>query len=519
MAILVPAAALALGAGPALGTDGSSERAGESSAIFDGASSDGTIVFFETTESLVASDTDGSIDIYQRSGGTTTLVSAGEVNGNGAFDVSFDGASTDGTKVFFTTNEPLVTTDTDGSLDDVYERSGGTTKLVSTGPMNANGAYGNSFSAASHDGTRVFFGTTAPLVAADTDTTSDVYERSGGTTTLISTGPVNGGSDPDGNFYAYLRGLSSDGTKVFFATLEPLVAADVDSDIDVYQRSGGVTTLISRGVRDFDAAFRGASKDGSRVFFTTSESLVAADTDGFVDTYERSGGVTKLISTGPMNGNGHFDAYPSAVSNDGTTVVFETRERLVAADTDSSVDVYQRSGATTTLVSAGTVNGDGAFDALFSGASKDGTRIFFRTRERLVAGDTDAKWDLYERSAGTTKRVSAGPGTGNRAFNAAFVGASVDGTKVFFKSRERLVATDTDTVSDVYERSGGTTRLVSAGAVNGNGPSRASFAGASSDGTRVFFVTVEPLVAGDTDGVLDVYERSSGTTTLISRGP
>ena len=107
-------------------------------AFFDGASSDGSKVFFDTDEQLVSGDTDSTADIYERSGGTTTQVSQGQINGNGAFESYFDGASSDGSKVFFTTDEPLVSDDTDVNTD-VYERSGGTTTQVSQGQVNGNG--------------------------------------------------------------------------------------------------------------------------------------------------------------------------------------------------------------------------------------------------------------------------------------------------------------------------------------------------------------------------------------------
>jgi hypothetical protein len=95
-----------------------------------GGDAGGSRVYFATAESLVGEDTDASADVYERSGGQTTLISAG---GNGAFGVGFDGASAVGTHVFMLTFASLVGADTDGARD-VYERSGGQTTLVSTGP-------------------------------------------------------------------------------------------------------------------------------------------------------------------------------------------------------------------------------------------------------------------------------------------------------------------------------------------------------------------------------------------------
>jgi len=78
-------------------------------------------------------------------------------------------------------------------------------------------------------------------------------------------------------------------------------------------------------------------------------------------------------------------------------------------------------------------------------------------------------------------RLLSTPGSG--AVNAAFTGASADGSRVFFDTSEALAGTgDVDAATDVYERDGdGTLRLVSLGALDTN----AFFDGASADGSRV----------------------------------
>ena len=87
-------------------------------------------------------------------------------------------------------------------------------------------------------------------------------------------------------------------------------------------------------------SFSGASADGSRVFFETEESLVSADTDAAQDVYERAGGQTTLLSTGPTGGNGAFEASFGFATADGSRVFFQTEESLVSADTDTFDDVY-----------------------------------------------------------------------------------------------------------------------------------------------------------------------------------
>jgi hypothetical protein len=458
---------------------------------------------------------------------TKEHVSVGPTGGNGAADVFFDAASSDGTRVFFDTDERLVSGDTDAGFD-LYERRTGTTTLLSTGPSGGNGAFDMFFAAVSADGARAFFETDERLTSADTDSSFDVYERAGGTTTLVSIGSPGGNGLPDVTFLA----ISRDGTRVFFETEEKLLSSDTDLEPDVYERSGGTTKLVSIGPAGgngpFFVSFGGVSADGTRVFIETDEQLVASDTDAAFDVYERAGGTTTLLSTGPSGGNGNFDAGYRDISADGAHVFFQTTEILTGADTDGQSDLYDRSSGNTTLLSIGPAGGNGALPAAFEGTSGGGTRVFFSTSESLTVGDTDMRRDIYRRDGATTERVSTGPAGGNGAFDAELMGTSLDGSHAYIRTEEPLIATDTDTgcaagqgpqCRDVYEYAAGTTTQVSTGSTGGNGAFDASFAAVSLDSERVFFDTRESLDAGDTDSSVDVYERVAGATTLISTGP
>ncbi len=417
-------------------------------------------------------------------------------------------------------------------------------ELLSTGPTGGNGTFHAGFRGSTSDGATVFFTTNEKLVSGDTDNFNDVYQRSGGVTTLLSVGPSGG----NGAIAADFDGASADGSKVFFHTRESLVAADTDSQLDLYQRSGGTTTILSQGTAGGNGPdevfYTGASTTGDRVFFVTYEALVAADTDSNRrDVYQSSGGTTTLISTGPSSG-GPFGADFEAASDDGTHVFFVTDEALVAGDTDgSNRDIYERVGSTTTLVSTGPTGGGAGLPAYFGDTSPDGTRVWFQTGEMLVAGDTDGGCpdangnptepcaDIYERSGGTTTLISTSSTSTNGPYSAGFGGASQDGTRVFFTSDEPLVSSDTDNgcpngvgspvlkCIDVYERSAGTTTLVSTSPTSPNSAKHASFADSNDSGSRVFFTTQESLVTGDTDSAADIYERSGGATSQVSTGP
>jgi hypothetical protein len=286
----------------------------------------------------------------------------------------------------------------------------------------------------------------------------------------------------------------------------------------VYERSGGATSLVSIGPAggnaNLDAGYRDISADGTRAFFQTMEPLVGADTDAQHDVYERAGATTTLISTGPAGGNGPQPASFEGVSGPGTRVYFSTTESLTASDTDTRRDIYRRDGGTTTEhVSTGPGGGNGAFDADFMGASLDGSRGFIRTEEALVAGDTDTGCaagqgpqcrDVYQYAGGVTTQVSV---PGNGSFDANLAAVSLDGQRVFYDTRESMSAADTDASVDVYERFNGTTSVVTVGPAGGNGAFTAFLFdnGLTADGGRAFFDTRESLMTSDTDASFDVY--------------
>jgi hypothetical protein len=97
------------------------------------------------------------------------------------------------------------------------------------------------------------------------------------------------------------RGISANGDRVFFETSAPLVPQDVNTSttvpgrehedmvsqgVDVYEWENGVVYLISSGKSGRDSYFLDNSESGNDVFFTTTEGLVANDTDGGYSVYD-----------------------------------------------------------------------------------------------------------------------------------------------------------------------------------------------------------------------------------------
>jgi hypothetical protein len=466
------------------------------------------------------------------------------------------GFSADGNHAVLATNERLDPADTD-SQSDVYLRSflTDTTRLISIGPSGGNGPYEARVEVMAQDGSRVIFSTLEPLVAADTDSSRDLYERLGGTTTLLSVGPSGG----NGPFDATLQAATPDAAHVFLRTSEQLTAADTFNGPDVYERSAGVTTLVTTGpagggcAESFASTLR-TTDDGSHVLIATERQLTTDDTDSQYDVYLRAAGATTRVSTGPTGGNGAFPAHLSALSADGTRAVYWTSEQLVPEDTDSTRDVYMYDNGTTVLISTGPGFGPQPRDANFAGAARDGSRVFLHTSEALTPDDTDTQNDVYQRRGATTTLISRNTpdvSTNTASFAPGIEGVSDDGRRVLFTSVSPVTPEDTDPAQGCWENADGdffpkdckdvflydestdSISLVSTGPGAGGAYDVEFETQLSADGTRAFFITREPILGQDAFslscmndfsqvGCIDVYERTLGptpSTTLVTKGP
>lgn len=155
--------------------------------------------------------------------------------------------------------------------------------------------------------------------------------------------------------------------------------------------------------------------------------------------------------------------------------------------------------------------------------SNDGSVAAFSSLSAtLVAGDVNGVADVFVRTGELTYRVSISPGGtgGNGASTDPQVAA--DGSIVAFVSTaDNLVAGDTNGVADVFVAdlvSGTVSRVsVGAGAAEANGAS--SEPAVSADGRYVIFTSdASNLIASDTNAASDVFvhDRIAGVTTRVS---
>jgi hypothetical protein len=224
------------------------------------------------------------------------------------------------------------------------------------------------------------------------------------------------------------------------------------------------------------------------------------------------------------NGNG----YCAVVSQDGSRVVFPFQEELTRGAGEGQI--YEWSGGADHPLLPPRDREQAPSYANLLATSADASHVFVQTGEPLSQEDRDGTGsDVYDLHAGSPTLVSTGPldpqaGTIPDPSLMSFGGASPDGSHVYFDSLSPLVASDTDNCRDVYERYAGQTTQVSTGptATPSYPPGRcdsAGFSGVSADGSHVFFYTYDSLVPEDEDLGPDIYERVGGVVRPLTTYP
>ena len=379
--------------------------------------------------------------------------------------LAFEGASADDTHLLFAANDAL-TGASDGrppaeggnasefeEKDNLYESFDGQLRLVNVlpnGTTKVNATYGGIETASggfhekhlvlshaiSADGSRIFW----------TDLgTGHVYMREDGVRTVeispagtYRTATSDGSTVfyTNGDLYAYnvetaqttdltpgvsvekVLGASEDGRYVYYVT---------DSD-ELELWHDGASTLVRKGVGGPEAQESHAevTPDGHGVVFTVSESL-SNELSTHVYVYDADGdklycaSCTSAGTKGTLQMTNNANVYqPRWISANGTRVFFVSRQGLVPQDTNEGVlDVYEweRAGSGDCAESFGCVyllsGGTSTADSSFLDASENGDDAFIVTRAKLVSGDQDDLYDVYDVRVGNASATPpACTGTG-----------------------------------------------------------------------------------------------------------
>jgi len=489
---------------------------------------------------LADADGDGLEDTLETTLGTNA--NDADADGDGLtdfFEVNVDGVPTNYTAG--TDYDPNnADTDGDGFWDGLELQFGsdplsaasvpGSPLRVSTSSAGTEDGGDDRFGSSSSDGGYVVFESDATdLVTGDSNGSRDVFRKDLLTGTLVRVSTDSSGAEGNGGSYA--PAISADGRYVVFESdAGNLVSGDGNGKRDIFLKDiqTGITTRVSTTSLSGEATGNSykpvITPDGRYVaFYSIAGDLVAGDTNGMYDVFlkDTQTGTTTRISTGSGSSQATGgSSYLPAISDDGRFVAFFSfASDLVAGDGNSVPDVFLKDTQTdsTVRVSVDSTGTEGDLNSTNPAINGDGRYVAFTSlATNLVSGDSNATWDIFVRDTltGMTTRVSTdGTGAQGNGSSNNLPAVSADGRYVAFQSAaSNLVAGDTNGVSDVFvkDRTNGMTTRVSVDALAVEGNADSALPAFSADGGYVVFQSLaDNLVAGDGNSQQDIFRTSN----------
>jgi hypothetical protein len=359
-----------------------------------------------------------------------------------------------------------------------------------------------------------------------------IYDRTPAGLEVVSLLP--GGMMPPAGTTTYYRGVSADGSAVFF---------NVDGTL--YVRLDNATTLpLATVTEPSKVVFQGSSRDGSTSFYSTGggeslESLFEFDADSQT---------SQLIATGGVE--------VWNVAADGSHVYFESDAALTGAEQNEYGEQAQ-AGSPNLYVWDGDAVGFIANAAVFSGefgsrewrravfyttfgsiptrTNPSGSSFLFETKDSPSGYDNNgfSQVYLYDNSAESLRCISCNPRHSSAVSNAKVGGQEFDitapdnpytlianltddGRTAFFQTGDALLPGDAGGKQDVYEwqapgagdctAPAGCVSLISSGHSSGD----SWLFGATPDGHDVFFTTNDTLLPQKQGGAAAIYDARIG---------
>ncbi len=371
------------------------------------------------------------------------------------------------------------------------------------------------FEAASSDGSDVVFTSPDPYERPRDPSCENqpakLYMRVNGSSTVDISKPNTGVVGLNGVHPVKFQGASADGSKVFFLTETELthdaegIHKSAESDEELYEYDanapeGERLTRISRGTTGMvegrvQPEYVVVSKDGAEVYFYANGKLTPEAPDlshavgegidnvygydtatheiHYVATARTSQFPPSILGSGPGQSNPRNEQ----VTPDGRFFLFVSRYVFGSVNNPKEYDEiyrYDNETASLTCVSCPGNNAPARGGAILNGlnlttwdvtpsentVSEDGSYVFFQSNDELVPQDVNgigdspgsseqlSPWtDVYEWHDGVISLISSG----TDAQEAVLVGASADGSNVFFMAHSQLVPQDTDSSADIYD--------------------------------------------------------------------
>jgi hypothetical protein len=459
----------------------------------------GDSVIYLIAGSLPNTEGNGFIDEYRavRTGGgwTSRLISPSGAQSEGALP---GGVSSDHGYAFWRTgSKDQGSLSLEGGRTSYVRDSGGSYELIGQGSEGVDPRAQGRFITAGAD--HLIFTSNLKLepnapesAGSETDPTNfgepavdAVYDRTpDGTTHVASLLP--GDSTPPLGSNTFYEGASADGSAVVF-----LVEATM------YERRDNAATLeVATG----SPKFAGTSRNGDLVFYLLGGNIFAFDANTEATTPIGSGGESTVVN----------------ISADGSHVYFTSPAVLTGAEENDRGEMAEV-GVTNLYVWNG--------ETLRFIAILDPTDLFGFDEFNLLG------LEYWTASVGPVQNPNIGPQNDPSR-------TTPDGEVFVFQSHASLTPYDSSGHSEVYRYDAGDRSLVCvscspigappssdadlvvSGFLDAGSPvgAQALIPNVTDDGGAVFFQTGDPLVPGDVNGTVDVYEWREGQISLISSG-
>jgi hypothetical protein len=406
---------------------------------FNAVSKDGSEVFFTTSANLAETTSCGTPTnpaiLYARVNGSRTLELSKPLakdcaelepchSGKQASAI-YEGASADGSKAFFMSEQPLVNGDEEDKgvvSNDLYMAVLEGEKVkelvqVSHDPHPGEAAEVRGVVRTSGDGSHAYFVATGVLAGMNGEGHSpeagaaNLYVFDSVTRSLTFVATLRTSAEIKTAEQEYIEGVERkfkcDGSGPS-PGIEHILCEQAKSTAREEARS---SSLWQTGDHDREAQ---NTYDGQFLLFSTEEKLTADDTDTAKDVYRYDAATKRLqrVSIGE-NGNGSVDAHivaPShmgrvyeqqelgvrAISEDGSTVVFSTAEPLSPRAINGLEDIYVWHEGEVGMISDGSAHERDGPPVI----SLSGNDVFFSTVDGLVAQDTNGLRDVYDARVG-----------------------------------------------------------------------------------------------------------------------
>ena len=309
--------------------------------------------------------------------------------------------------------------------------------------------YAATFQGASADGSKVFFTTSQQLLNSDTDATTDVYEYDFNNPPGKNLVQISGGGlgDPSPGAGAEVQGAvprtSSDGSHVYFVAMGVLTTVPngngeaaqagktnlygydtiTDETKFVAVSSVAVSGVAGEGEEDKAKRHVQTTPDGRYLVFSGNAGL-AGDTNTGLAVYRydfQTGELTWVSHAAPgftalnegknalvagipgynAGADAAIDDWDRAISENGEYIIFTTSEKLQADGVNGAPELYLWHNGTVSMISDGrdpesVYTGDEENGEPVAAMSSSGSDIFFSTHTQLVGQDTDVLRDIYD---------------------------------------------------------------------------------------------------------------------------